>query len=235
MSLLILVAILVALIGLAGAVYRRTAKVEGVVNVVQSFLTAVAILLAGFWYFVERKGTSHADLQLRVEGAHLTDELALLEVHLAVRNSGTTLLKADQWKVQLLSVDPATLPLAAALALPGDSWPERVGDAQLYSGGELLWPALRRFNGFEIHDVEPGETDIKTFDFLVACKDEKLLKVMASLRKADFKWDPTAVRLGRDTRATPREFWWKARALVDGGKVCAAPVGSTVKLSGNEE
>lgn len=226
------IAALIALLAVASIAYSRTERVQPVVAVVQSFLTVVAILLAGFWYFVERKGTSHAELSVKADGVHLTPDQALVQLKIEIRNAGATLLHADDWKVQILSLDPAALPIAQVAALPYDQWPGDATKGDPYRAQELAWPAIRVFKGREPHQIEPGELDLKTLEFLVPC-DEKVVRAAVSLKKRDFKWDPTAL-LAKRAQDDPAEYWWKARALLDIGQLCGKPVGASTHFEGGE-
>ena len=233
---LILVLVILAFLIWAGdRLYRRNDKLDPVLQGVQAVLTAFAILLAGLWYFVERKGMSHAELALKVHGVKMPGDLALVQLRIEIRNVGHTLLRARDWDVRLQSIFPTDLPLAPLADTEFNHWPRAVGAVEAYHTQELRWPTISYFRGQDLHEVEPGEMDLKNMDFVVSC-DNAVLRAGAALRKLDTRWDWASIRK-RIGGEMPEALWWKERALVDLHKLCAGKAGTTLRLDmvDNEE
>ena len=221
--------VLVLLIWVVGRLYRRNDKLDPVVQGVQAILTAFAILLAGSWYLVERKGMSHAELALGANGVRLPDGVVLVQLRIEIRNIGHTLLRARDWDIRLQTIYPTDLPVAPLAATRLNHWPAKVGDHQAYHSQEIRWPAIARFRGENLHEVEPGEKDVKSVDFFVPCATEKVIRATAAVKKLDPRWDWGSIKK-RMRGEKPDELWWKDRALVDISKLCAAPEGSAMPL-----
>ncbi|MEA2998856.1 MAG: hypothetical protein QOK17_689 [Sphingomonadales bacterium] len=217
---------LVATILICAVLFRVWPSTEKVAAIAQSALTAAAILLAGFWYFVERKAMPHAELHLEARGVHLQAGLALVALRIDIKNGGSTVLHAAQWDVRLLSIVPTKLPLSSLAALGRDEWPE---SENAYYDQELRWDVLRAFRGSDDHAVEPGESDIKAMDFIVPCT-YPVLRATAALKRPQAR--------GREERLertfnedTSDDWWWKDRALIDLQELCRKPVGFTADVT----
>ncbi len=233
----LVVVILLLLIWLVGRVYSRDATLDPVVKVVQAVLTAFALLLAGLWYFVERKGMSHAELALSADGVRVTDELALVHLRIEIKNVGFIALKAENWVVRLLSIVPTDLPLDRIASDAGwDKWPATIKvrradggieDRLVYYEQELLWRTERNFEGWDRHEIEPGETDAKTMDFLIPCTGKVMRATVAVQKDAAWNWGAFK-RL--PYREPQREWWWRDRINLNLGALCAKPVGASAKL-----
>jgi hypothetical protein len=227
--LILVVVVLAALIWLVGRMYRKNTSIDPVLKVVQALLTAIALLLAGLWYFVERKGMSHAEIHLDAKGVHVAPGIALLQLRIETKNVGYIVLHAHQWKVRLLSVVPSDLPLDKLVRLKRDVWPARLGGVDAYYVQELDWKPLRAFDDEDVHEVEPGEVDVKTMDFIVPCTLQ-VGRVTVALQKRDtgFDWDRLKQRL---MFRKPAPLWWKDRLLVSFLELCAGPVGTVADLA----
>lgn len=221
--------VLVLLIWVVRRLYRRDDKLDPVIQGVQAILTAFAILLAGTWYLVERKGMSHADLQLKANGVRMPGGVVLVQLRIEIRNIGHTLLQARDWDVRLQSIYPTELPLTPLADTRLNHWPQAVGTHQAYSTQELRWPTISRFRGQDLHEVEPGEMDLKSIDFVVSCISDKVVRATAAVKKLDARWDWPSMRK-RFAGKSPDELWWKERLLIDLGRVCGMPEGTTMAL-----
>jgi len=251
---LVYVAILLLGLGLALYLVRRASglNLHDNAEAVQAVLTSLAILVAGLWYFTERKSAAHADLSLEVTGAHVSAGLVLIEAKVRTRNLGHVLLETSDWNVQLQSVVPTILPVEEIANLPLDDWRERIGDLNIYWNNQIQWHTLRRFTGQDHRQIEPGELDLKTFDFLIRC-DTILARISVALRKPG--WGGWLSLRGRGTGETEEgasgneggrnaggetpgspaepteEWWWEDHALLPIAQLCRAPVGSVSNFS----
>lgn len=189
----------------------------------QALLTSFAIVVAAIWYFTERKSTPHADLSVEVVGARLLDDMVLLQATVRTRNHGQVLLEPEDWGVRLESVVPSEVPVDRISRLPVDAWPAtRAPKTRLFFDHAIDWKHLRTFEGQSKRHIEPGELDVKSFDFLVRC-EVQLAKLTVALKKPNVVWA---------IWQTNRESWWKEQALLAVSKICAEPTGSVMKLHG---
>jgi hypothetical protein len=219
------------MIWLVGRLYKRNATLDPAAKVVQAVLTAFALLLAGLWYFVERKGMSHAEIKVTADGARVSPELALVQLRIETKNVGFIVLRARHWDVRLLSIVPSyKMPLPQIATLPRGAWPEKVAGENAYFDQELRWKVIRRFDGDDLHEVEPGELDVKSMDWLVPCSF-RVLRATVAVEKPDKSWNWRAL-LDRPRGIKPEPLWWKDRTMLDLGPICAADiaVGATAKL-----
>ncbi len=215
------------LIWLVGRYAHDSATLDPSIRIVQGGLTALAILLAGTWYFVERKGQSHAEVKLVVDAVRISEDFALVEVRHEIKNVGYIVLRPRLWDVQVLRVVPSTLPFAIIERAATNHWPAFVNGRETYVEGELVWGILQQFKGKLEREIEPGEMDVVVMDFVVPCW-VSVARVSSAIKKADRRWDVAAIR-HRLREGRWMEWWWKDRALVDVGRVCAADVGTRLK------
>ena len=227
--LLLVLLILTLLIVAVGRLYRRNEKLDPVIQGVQAILTGFAILLAGSWYLVERKGMSHAELGIKADGVRMPGDVVLVQLRIEIRNVGHTLLRARDWDVRLQAIYPSDLPLAPLAGMQLNHWPSAVGNYRAYDKQALQWPTISRFRGQDLHEVEPGEADLKVVDFVVSCKSDKVIRATAALKKLDTRWDWPSVRK-RIRFESQDELWWKERMLIDLGRLCASPQGTAAEL-----
>lgn len=195
----------------------------------QALVTVVAVLIAGYWYLIERRGTAHANLEIAAKGVRLSGNLALVEAHVAIRNAGQIVLSPREWDVRLLAVVPGySTPIRAAAADAArdfQAWPDQLEGKPAYFRNELQWTSLRRYSGPAEHEVEPGERDVRTFDFVVPC-DVKAAKLTVALRKPEPNWWQSA--------EAGREWWWKDRLLIGLTGLCDSKAGTVAALGESE-
>lgn len=222
--------LLLLLIWLVARIATKAPGLDPSVKIVQAVLTAFALLLAGLWYFVERKGMSHAEVKITADGAHVSPGLLLVQARIEIKNIGYTVLRPKNWDIRLLSVLPTTTPLEEIAKADWDAWPETVADEPAYHDQELRLPTIRMFKGESAREIEPGEFDVKTVDLLVPCT-HKIARLTVAMQKPDPRWDRTSI-MDRLRGKEPAKLWWKDRALLSFAELCEKPVGSTAKLHG---
>lgn len=164
---------------------RRSADWQQAASSFSALLTGAAILVAGYWYLVERKGAPHADLDQSVAVVALGNGLAAVETTLGIKNLGSTLLEIRRFDLRLQSVSPAGLPLDQVAAAAPTVWPATFADGRtpMYAGTELQWRTIRYFAGAVQSDIEPGETDHITSTFIVPCT-LKRVRIASEVTKA---------------------------------------------------
>lgn len=210
---------------------RATEKFHPAASSLQALVTAAAVILAGGWYLVERRGAAQADIELDVAGAKLVEGAVLVEAKVTIHNRGQVLIEPATWDVQLLSVAPANgLPVAGAVEagarLP-EGWPKAIDGQPLYSAeGEARWRGLRRYHQPADLEVEPGEKDVKMFDFLIPCSVDAAV-VSVRLRKP-----PPALIWEREDEGGR---WWRDRSLVGLAELCGSETGTVLGLGAAAE
>lgn len=186
----------------------------------QAIVTCVALLSAGWWYFVERKGMPHADVSLRVTAVKLDEARLLVEARLAVRNLGTTLLEVGGADFRYQPLAPDALRLDEIESLERSAFPG-FEDGGQYQNGVLQWNVTRNYVDREhTLELEPGERDLRHVDFIANCR-HPAARVTASMEKPG----------DEDGRV------WRDRALVSFVELCrgGAAVGTRRVLNGEND
>lgn len=193
----------------------------------QGLAAMLIAVVAGYWYLVERRGTAHANVSISATGIKLDAGTVLIQGRVAVENTGQILLEPQMLDVRLLSVIPHGGASAADLALHArsslDQWPAELGGLPAYNGGELQWYGLRQFRAPANQEVEPGETDVRMIDMVVAC-DVQVAKLTVQLRKpspAWWQWWLSEPEGG---------WWWKDRIVINLVPLCASEIGTVRRL-----
>jgi hypothetical protein len=203
-------ALVVAALVYLATPHAKDSKRNNFAQNLQFVFTSLAIFLAGYWYFVERRGFPHANLSQRVLVLPLADGLVAVEAHVSLQNLGTTMFRVESAVVRLQAVEPTTYNYADLAALSGqDYWnaerpnpgPRR---SNQFQDGELRWPVLNQYTRPVTHDVEAGETDLMVFTFVLRCPSHRYVRVSTDVINPGHE-DPRA---------------WKARSFVDLNSAC---------------
>jgi hypothetical protein len=185
--------------------HKRNSEYYQAADMFQAILTGAAILVAGYWYLVERRGTAHADISQSLTIAPAEEGYAIVESAVKMHNLGSTLLKIRKIDVRLQQASPTGLPLKEMADAGYKDWPKQFKDkTPMYNGTELQWPLLKSFMGDVRYDIEPDESDTATTTFVVSC-DIKEIRVAAEVNKAN------------------SSLWWKTRTFASLEKACEKP------------
>jgi hypothetical protein len=186
-------------------------------NLVQSSLTTLAILIAGYWFFVERKGAPHADIEekIAVIPSEKAGQFAIVEATITVKNLGQQLLRIRNVDVRLQTADLDQAKARAVAELGPTEWPQQLANGtHLFNEAEYQWPTLRWFRQEVDHEVEPGESDMLTATFVVPCSIQNI-RIAAQIEKGS-----SGILFWR----TPSMFW-KARSFASTEQACKAEPG----------
>lgn len=176
----------------------------------QALFTILALTLAAYWYFVERRGLPHADVSQTVSVIPLGNDMIAVEALVSVKNLGERLLHIERVQSFLQYIEAGTYGYGDLAQLRGDDYwrAQRPGGDSQFDAAELRWPVARRFVGPVDHPIEPGETDVITITFLLHCSSVRHLRV--------------ATDVIRPGTGSEREMAWKARNIVAVCSQCCA-------------
>ena len=216
---LVIVGILAGLF-LARSAYTRDNSFSNAATMLQAVFTAGALIVAAYWYIVERKGQPHAELAQTVKVEPVGPDLVTVEASVRVKNIGRQLLTLTQVEVRLQQIWPDSTEVNKIFSLPYNEWPkcfnyadedcEKKHDKSMFNETELQWSTSRFFDRTVIaHKIEPGETELLTETFIVPCF-VKIVRVATNVLKK--KGDPN--------KKDDPDLWWRARNFVEIGDAC---------------
>jgi hypothetical protein len=184
----------------------------------QGIATAIALVAGAIWFMEQRQTYPHAQVQQSVEAVSVGRGLVAVEVQVQFQNSGKLLIHLTHATVKLQNVTPDPYDYAALAEENGDSYwkarrPVPTPDPRQFNQGELRWPVLKQYDGPIDHVIEPGETDLLVFTFLVPCQSDP----------SDKATELHEVRVASDIHKPVghgKDLAWKARAFADVSAAC---------------
>lgn len=183
--------------------YRHDPEFGKIFAAVQTILSIGGLLVAAYWYFVERKGMPHANVQLTASAARMSKEGMFVMTRMDITNTGTGLLTIKDLDLRVMSVAMSEATEAEVEALAVDAFPAKMASGRaLYDSGELSWRTLKQYKASREIQIEPGETDSVFLDFVLPCTDP-LLKITGSIRKP-----------GKE------DLWYKDRKILNATPIC---------------
>ena len=154
-------------------------SVQTAVEIAEAIATILAIAVGGFWSYMlfvkTRQKYPRASLEHRITHRPLDSERQLLVVNVFLHNTGEVLLSlvSNETRVQQVLPQPPDL-------LGSDTNPVQEGST------EVEWPLLdsreRNWTAGEF-EIEPGEVDQVTYDFIVG-SDVETIRVYSYFRNA---------------------------------------------------
>lgn len=203
---------LAAIIGVGLLLYgmRNLTRASKWAQFLQALFTLLALTLAGYWYFVERKGLPHADVSQTVNIVPVGNDMVAVEVLVSIKNLGQRLLHIERVQSYLQNIDADPYDYNDLVQLRGeDYWrAQRPDGGRHFDAAELRWPVARRFDGRVDHRIEAGETDVIAVTFLIRCSSVRHLRV--------------ATDVFRPPVRSERILAWKARSIVPVCEECCA-------------
>jgi hypothetical protein len=179
-------------------------------KLVQAVFTLGALLLAAYWYFVERRGLPHADVSQTVYAVPMGAGLVAIEVHISVKNLGERVLRIERIKSRLQRVEARTYGYDKLAGQSGKQYWEAIrpgaSKGRQFYETELRWPVHEQYEGPVHHVVEPGETDLIVVTFLYPCSEAKEVRLASDILSPDAKDDEGLA--------------WKARTFTDLAHAC---------------
>ena len=156
--------------------------------------TVIALGVGGWWtysrFFKNRTGKPKASMSHSVEDRRLTDDDLLMRVVIKLENTGSVLLPIERLRCEISQVHPP-----APEALERLNKCELITDEHLADLGCIRCYEEDRKEG-EVR-IEPGETDIFPFDFVIP-SDIHTISIYAHIgnsaeRKKEIGWELTAL------------------------------------------
>jgi hypothetical protein len=184
-----------------------------VTQIVQGTATAIALLLGAWWFLEQRQTFPHAQLTQTVNVVPVGKGLIAVEVEVQLQNSGKRLLHLTHATVKLQQVTADYYGYSDLAELNGGPYwtakrPSGGADLRQFNQGELRWPVVKQYDDQIDYRIEPGETDMLVFTFLMTCPD-----------------DIHTVRVASDIMKPARHgeegFAWKTRAFADVTDACS--------------
>jgi hypothetical protein len=185
----------------------------------QGIITIVAIISAGYLYFVERRSKPHADVSQTAQAVSLGDDNVALEASVVVKNLGTQLLKINRIYSRVQPIDIRDLGVRDLAEQQGEGYWNAVGNVDgqprpVFNGTELRWRQLKFHDRDIEHEIEPGESDLVTVSFVFPCPEARFVRVATDVTK------PGGTIAG-DGSEKGVELVWKTRTMVDLQPICA--------------
>lgn len=137
----------------------------------QALVTILGLIIGGVWtyrlFIMQREVHAHATISAKVSQVALTDQVDLLQVVIRIENTGH----------ELISLHHATVRLQQILPIEGcgdrdhcvtDELNTALAAAQRESD-RFAWPIAQQRNAdwTPAHDIEPGESDLSDFEFVL--------------------------------------------------------------------
>lgn len=250
---LILIALIVVAIALVVAIWLGLTRAEPWAKYVQGVITSTAIILAGYLYFVERRSKPHADVSQTVEAVSVGEGVVAIQASVIVENLGTQLLKIDHVVSRLQIIELRPLEVADLPDLKGEAYwkAKSKKNRDVFLGPEVRWRQLRIYDSDDFwekypkdrfeHRIEPGESDLTTFSFIIPCpKNARHVRVATDVANPAIGIPPAERAKARRARqasqkkaagpsadadavgSKSKEMFWKARTTVDLEPICAA-------------
>jgi hypothetical protein len=149
----------------------------------ESFATALALILGGLWtylaFFRQRLSLPRLDVTVAVQEASMA-KCVLVRAQVSLRNSGSVIVRSNRGEIRLRQVIPPPSEIEEAVASGLDPVPSDCA--------QIEWPMLagRQWNWKKGEfEIEPGEADSLCADFFVPLKTQviELYFFLANARK----------------------------------------------------
>ena len=195
-----------------------------VASIIQATAATIALVVGAWWFFEQRETFPHAQLEQTLQVVPVKRGLIAVEAHVQFANKGMTRIELTHANVKLQNVSDQPYLYGDLAALRGPPYwaatrPGKTPDVPQFTEGELRWPVSNQFDGPIHHVIEPGETDILVFTFLLQCQS------VASDRSTKLHFVRVATDVTKPEGSGPKDFAWKARAFANVSPACSGKGG----------
>lgn len=209
--------IYVALLGAAALVvilYVSGNRGRHTMEALAALLTCLALMAAGYWYFVERRGLPKLNATPSIQTWAVEDGMVFVRVELLMENVGSTdivMLPDDPFRMEIGQVLPlagqqARDLVAAYHPVDSDSGPLEILQTDKYPSRAIIK------GGLDLR-IEPGETEKRYFKAVVPCVDGLVSSVRVDIpKKVD--WFQGVLEQDR------RQLFWRGQAISDPITTC---------------
>lgn len=181
-----------------------------------ALLTCIALLLAGYWYFIERKGIPKLNVDTTVDAWPISNGALFVRIETKFENVGTV-------KYEIEEEDPFRLEIGQVYPVrPADDVRElkRAFDARETNefGAYNIkrndnWPLLAIINGEVSTEIEAGETEKRYFKAIIECRENMVIAATTVVPKR-IDW------LNGFFERRKEPLFWKSQTLSDPIKNC---------------
>lgn len=134
--------------------------IKDVMDIASKGVTILAIIAAGFWFWLQAEAENRLNVELVAESRALTVEWVLVSTQLKVTNVGRRPVDVDHMRLRIQQVLPLDAPLEERLAAGASLIHEK--------SDKVRWPRLA--SDYEMKDtglLRPGEVEHFFFDHIV--------------------------------------------------------------------
>ena len=181
----IVVAIALAVIWLGAVLFERAQAPKQGIQGFASLLSVVALLLAGYWYFIERKGYPKLNVEPAITAWPTAENGLLIWSSIKMTNVGNMALQfraSDKITVQIGQVSPLTGKQGTAL-LESMAEVRSLGKKKFDLLQTEVWPSRATFHGPISAVIEAGETENLYFKSVIPCLDNMVVAVTVTVPK----------------------------------------------------
>jgi hypothetical protein len=185
-SLGFLIVAIVLIVIVIGAVLREsTAEGRHSVEGLAAFLSTIALLCAGYWYFVERPGVPKLNVEPTVEIWPLSQDMAFARVSLSPTNVGNTAIRLGEQDLIQIEIGQVNPPAGKQAQDLQAAFAEAVrkGDGATQIMQTDKWPLRAGITDGLSSIIESGETERLFYKAVIECHDGLRVAVTAKVPK----------------------------------------------------
>lgn len=154
----------------------RLSNIKEILSIIQALVTIAAIVGAGLWFIVERQATRKAGIEHETTHHRLTNDLTWVHLSITMENVGRRKLDITSGVIRVQQI----LPIHDELQRSIDAGSNLIEDEK-YS---VAWPVIREYSPQLKVSIEPGETHIKSFEFIIK-SDIKVIRIYSFFSETD--------------------------------------------------
>ncbi len=168
-----------------GAGPSRLTAVKDIAGIIQSVLICLSIITAGIWFFLQRDPLPKANITHEITHRQITPELTWLHVSVSITNVGKRLLQLESGFTRLQKI----LPLDPAIADTIKAGKSPVSPVDCV----VPWRTSHSFDLNLTVAIEPGETDILNYEFIIPAYIRTVKIYSYFERRKDLGWSRTTI------------------------------------------
>jgi hypothetical protein len=207
------VSLVLAIIWLGAILFERQNAPKAGIEGFAALLSVIALLLAGYWYFIERKGYPKLNVEPALQAWPVGEGAMLVWGSLKLTNVGNMALqfgKHDDITVQIGQVAPlaGARSMSMLAAMKAKRATKRFDLVQTEN-----WPSRATFVGAVPTTIEAGEAENLYFRTIIPCVDNAILSITAIV--------PKDLHLVGGGLASSDKLSWISQSLVETKAKCS--------------